>query len=161
MINKITCIIMDQNFFLLYYGQSTKKISVNGRINLNVIQESVKYKFNINDAHLQVFDSLIGEYIDLDSDADLNFETEKIIKVKIINASKDVVNPDSQIVPKATACSLSPSVNESAKTFNGSISSPSLNDISSCSSSPTSSKINSPSKLENRGSDVPNTRKER
>ncbi|VDH90378.1 Hypothetical predicted protein [Mytilus galloprovincialis] len=110
---------------------------------------------------VHVFDSLIGEYIDLDSDADLDLEAEKIIKVKIINASKDVGNPDSKIVPKASACSLSPSVNESAKTFNGSISSPSLNDISCCSSSPTSSKINSPSRLENRGSDVPNSRKER
>ncbi|CAC5406552.1 unnamed protein product [Mytilus coruscus] len=107
-----------------------------------------------------VFDSDVGEYIDLDSDTDLNFEAEKIIKVRITNSSTDVVSPDSQIVPGATACIQSPSVNESRKPFRGSNSSPFLNDISTCFSSPTSSKINSPSSLENIGSDVPNSRKE-
>ncbi|XP_052079770.1 uncharacterized protein LOC127717933 [Mytilus californianus] len=146
---------MERKFLLLCYGQSTKKISVTDGINLNVIQESVKYKFKLNDAHLKVFDSDVGEYIDLDSDADLNFEAEKIIKVRITNASTD-----SQKVPGATACTLSPPVNKSTKPFSGSISRPFLKNISTCSSSPTSSKINSLSSLENIGSGVPNTRKE-
>ncbi|XP_052080734.1 uncharacterized protein LOC127718719 [Mytilus californianus] len=152
---------MERKFFLLYYGQRRKKISVTDGINFNVIHESVKNKFNLNDVHLQVFDSDVGDYIDLDSDADLNFEAEQFIEVRIINASKGVLSPDSQIVPGAATFNLSPLINKSTKPLSGSISGPFLNDISTCSSSPTSSKINSPSSLENRGSDVPNTRKER
>ena len=80
----------DKKFLLLLYKNFSKKVCVNGKLTLPLVQANVYEKFGIQNGLLQCWDDDVTDFVDMEASTFDEIHKQKVLKVRVISNENDM-----------------------------------------------------------------------